>query len=211
MPPPGETPEGRAEFGAGEILFREGDPGRFLYVIQSGSVRITKHVGGRELVLAELGGGDFAGEVGVVCDVHSATATALEPTRCLLVDSPTLEEMVAGSAEIGVRLLRGLAERLASCERRLELVARPPAARVALAIAQHAGTEGQKEDEGIFITRRLRDLGAELGVDESELGDISKALIRDKLIRIRRNGILVPDVHRMYEFVRAADANQAGS
>jgi CRP/FNR family transcriptional regulator, cyclic AMP receptor protein len=208
MPQPGDTP---AEFGAGEILFREGDAGRYLYVIQSGAVRLTKQVAGRDVVLADLGGGDFAGEVGVVCDSHTATATALEPTRCLVVDPPTLEDMIAGDAEIGVRLVRGLASRLAACHRQLDLMGHPPASRVALAIAQRAAVEGQREDEGIFIARRLRDLGAELGVDEAELGEISKVFIRDKLIRIRRNGILVPDVHRMYEFVRAADANEAGS
>ncbi|MFP5253979.1 MAG: hypothetical protein ACLGH4_09320, partial [Actinomycetes bacterium] len=40
--------------------------------------------------------------------------------------------------------------------------------------------------EGAFIAKRMRDIGAEVGVDEEELGEVSKLLMRSKLIRIKR-------------------------
>ncbi len=208
--PPGsaDTPaddHGR-DFEAGELLFREGDPGQHLYVIQRGAVRLSKVLRGFDVTVAELGDGDFVGEVGLMCDVHSATATAVEPTRCLLVDGPTLEDMVVHDAEIGVRMVRGLTQRLAACHRQLDLLGRPPDTRVALAIARYAEIEGEAEPDGVFVTRRLRDVGDGLAVGEAELAVVSKTLIRERLIRIKRNGILVPDVRRMYDFVRAADA-----
>ncbi len=205
--PPVETPaeEHGKQFEAGEVLFREGEPGRHLYVIQHGAVRVTKQLAGRDVIMADLGDGEFVGEIGVVCNVHTLTAVALEATQCLLVDAVALEEMVANDGEIGVRLVRALAQRLAACHLQLDLIGRPPAARVALAIARHCENEGQPEPEGLFVPRRLRDLGGELAVGEEELGLVSKVLIRERLIRIKRNGILVPDLHRMYDFVRAAD------
>jgi CRP-like cAMP-binding protein len=200
-PTQGTADQRGKQFDAGETLFREGDSGSFLFVIQEGSVRLTKRLSGREVTLAEFGQGDFVGEVGVVCDAHSTTATATAPTRCLLVDGPTLADMVAGDAEIGVRLVRGLTERLAASHRQLDWMGRPAPQRVALAIAHHAEREGSRQADGVLLARRLRDLGNAVGVDDGELAEISKALIRERLIRIKKNGILVPDVHRMYEFV----------
>jgi CRP-like cAMP-binding protein len=192
------------QFAAGDVLFREGEPGQFLYVIQQGSVRLTRQLGGREVTVGELGDGDFVGEVGVVCDAQTATATAVSPTSCLLVDAPALEEMVTNDAEIGVRFIRGLIERLAASQRQLDLVVGPAAARVALAIARRAEQEGSREPDGIMVARRLRDIGGEAGLDETELSEVSKLLVRERLVRIKRNGVLVPDVHRMYEFVKSA-------
>src|SRR5439155_20073809 len=49
---------------AGQAVFQEGDPGDTCYVIRSGCVRVTRrHSDGRQLALAELGGGDIFGEL----------------------------------------------------------------------------------------------------------------------------------------------------
>ena len=50
----------------GELIVRAGDPGAEMYVIQSGRVRITKQMGGREIVLGDLGPGDFFGEMSLL-------------------------------------------------------------------------------------------------------------------------------------------------
>ena len=42
---------------AGHVLFREGDPGKEMYVIQSGKVRLSRNIRGTEKLLAELGAG----------------------------------------------------------------------------------------------------------------------------------------------------------
>jgi len=47
----------------GTVLFREGEPGRDVYVLQSGKISITKKVGDREILLATLNAGEFFGEL----------------------------------------------------------------------------------------------------------------------------------------------------
>ena len=42
------------EFLPGDILFREGETGDVMYVIQSGAVRISKNVGGADRLLTIL-------------------------------------------------------------------------------------------------------------------------------------------------------------
>src|SRR5207245_262684 len=101
------------EYRAGDVLFREGESGEGMFVIQSGAVRISKGVGGHDKVLAVLGPGEFLGEMAILNGKpRTATATVVEATRCLVIEAKTLESMVARNAEIAMRLIKKLAKRL---------------------------------------------------------------------------------------------------
>src|ERR1700733_7423365 len=105
------------EFRAGDVLFREGERGEEMYVIQSGIVQILKKVGHLDRPLATLGRGEFVGEMALLNDrPRTATAVVLEDARCLLIDAATLEQMIANSSEIALRLVKKLARRLDSAD-----------------------------------------------------------------------------------------------
>lgn len=197
---------GRA-FDAGEVLFREGELGDVLFVIQEGAIRLHKDIDGEKTVVAELGAGEFLGEVPVMLGKpHTVTAVATAPTRCLAVGVDVLEAMVTGEAEIAVHLIRGLVSRLAASHRLLEMVGQRDArTRVCMALLRHADASPHKGPEGILIERRLADVGEEVAVGKAELGEISKHLLKLQLLRLKRNGILVPDVARLYDFVKSGD------
>ncbi|MBW2453745.1 MAG: Crp/Fnr family transcriptional regulator [Deltaproteobacteria bacterium] len=194
-------------FDEGAVLFEEGSACDVLYVIQEGSVRLTKTVDGQQTTLAQLGGGDFLGEVSLVRhQAHSATATAIEPTSCLAVTGDALEQMLTGDAEIAIRFVTGLAERLASTRELLAMVgARDSRTRVCMALIRHAEMGGEQKGEGVWIRKRLGDIGSEVAVSDKEMGEVSKVLLRRQLLRVKRDGILVPDVSRLYEFVKESD------
>ena len=100
-------------FRPGDVLFREGDEGDVVYVIQAGAVRVSKQIDGQDTTLADLQVGDFVGEGSLISGrPHSATAIAVEPTICLMIDGPMLELMVSSNAEIAVRFIKALASRL---------------------------------------------------------------------------------------------------
>ena len=67
-------------FSAGEVIIREGDPGRSVYVILDGRVRVfTRDNGDNELELATLGVGQFFGEMSFVSGKpRSSSVAALE-------------------------------------------------------------------------------------------------------------------------------------
>src|SRR5574341_805141 len=53
------------EFGPGEVIFSEGDHGRHVYVIRSGTVEVlAKRPDGSQEVIRRLGSGDHFGEMG---------------------------------------------------------------------------------------------------------------------------------------------------
>lgn len=60
----------REDFGPGEVIFREGDPGRHVYVIRSGTVEIlAKRPDGSREVIGRLYPGDHFGELALLSDV----------------------------------------------------------------------------------------------------------------------------------------------
>jgi CRP-like cAMP-binding protein len=66
------------EAAAGAVLVREGDPPDALFVLRSGTARVTAHAGAGERFLADLGEDDYFGEIGVLEGIpRTATVTAL--------------------------------------------------------------------------------------------------------------------------------------
>ncbi len=53
---------------AGTVLFNEGDSGQEMYIIQSGLVQITRKVGTKDTVLADLPAGELFGEMALIND-----------------------------------------------------------------------------------------------------------------------------------------------
>ncbi|MBI4916215.1 MAG: cyclic nucleotide-binding domain-containing protein [Acidobacteria bacterium] len=112
-------------FESGTVIFRDGDPGREMYIIQSGSVRISRAVNGEERELAVLEKGDFFGEMAILEDYpeRSATASAITDVEVLRLSSADLDEMLQRRPWIAVRMMAKLSERLREANRRVEELA----------------------------------------------------------------------------------------
>ena len=184
------------EYQPGEVLFREGEDGEVMFVIQSGAVRISKNVAGEDKLLAIFGPGDFLGELAILNGKpRTATATVVETTRCLLVEAKTLESMIARNSEIALRLIKKLAKRLDSADALIEILMHTdPKARVMLALSRHADAFGERTDDGIRIRTTTADLAREVGVDESIVGDVMARLRRLRLASEDTGEIVVADV-----------------
>ena len=110
------------QFEAGGTIFREGDLGSEMYIIQRGHVRISLVVGGRERELAVLEKGDFFGEIALLDEspARSATATAIDAVEVLELSSRDLDQILRRKPDIAVRMMTKLSERLRESNRRFE-------------------------------------------------------------------------------------------
>jgi CRP/FNR family cyclic AMP-dependent transcriptional regulator len=108
------------EFAPGTVLLRQGETGVGLFVLTAGSVSVTQHQeGGPEQQIATLARGDVLGEMSLLDDLpRSATATALEPTRALVLPVWDFRAAMRESPEIGIKLLSILSQRLRRAEQR---------------------------------------------------------------------------------------------
>lgn len=100
-------------FDAGEMLFRQGDPGDSAFVILSGEVAVLADSPIGPIELARLGQHEIVGEIGILCDVpRTATVKALTPLRTLRIAKECLGEMLDSSPRMALAMLRELAQRL---------------------------------------------------------------------------------------------------
>lgn len=99
----------RRQYAAGEVIFRQEDPGVGMYIVEKGSVDIIYEPTGR--VLSELKDGEFFGEVALLNETpRSATAQARTATTLLCVFQPDMLDLVGRNPRLGVKLLLALAQ-----------------------------------------------------------------------------------------------------
>lgn len=104
---------------AGQYLFREGDAGAEMYIVESGSIAILRSARGSE-PLAVLEPGDFLGEMAVLEDQpRFASALARTDVRLLRIERAAFAELLRQNVEIAVRIMRKLALRQRRAEQRV--------------------------------------------------------------------------------------------
>ena len=84
-------------YAPGQVIFREGDRGEWLYIVTDGEVEVLKSLPGHDAQpLRRLGPGECFGEIALVSDTaRSATVRALSPTNVLAVDREAFQAMFA--------------------------------------------------------------------------------------------------------------------
>ena len=103
----------------GEVIFSEGDPGREMYVVREGKVRIFGSSQDRETTLCILRKSDFFGEMSLLTGrPRSATAAAVGDVELLSIEKAQFDHLVE---EPLVRMmLERMSERIWDVDHRLE-------------------------------------------------------------------------------------------
>ena len=96
------------------VLFRAGEEGNAMYLIEQGKVRISvQATDGHEMTLAELGRGDFFGEMALLDDQRrSADAMVAEDSRLAVLSREHFLSFLRSSPDIALEMLTALANRL---------------------------------------------------------------------------------------------------
>jgi cyclic nucleotide-binding protein/FHA domain-containing protein len=108
-------------FKSGERIYREGDPGSEMFIVQSGAVEIYRDLGNQIQILAVMEKGDFFGEMSVLEGASRTTcARAAEDTEVIEITSAIFDRMIRGNIEIAVRMLRKLSSRLQDSQGKID-------------------------------------------------------------------------------------------
>ena len=196
------------------MLFREGEPGDFMYVIQSGEVEIRRTIGEVERVLAVLPAGEFFGEMALINQrPRSATAVVKRPSRLLVIEGRTFEAMIRGKTEIAVRMIKTLAGRLERANQQIEILLLPNSnhrvvqclRRLAEEQLEAAGQAGA--EAAIFIPVQLEDIAQRVAIAPHEVAEIMERLASASLVMnaedagITGTGYVIPEVGRLLDFL----------
>ena len=171
-----------------EVIFIEHEPGQELYIIQQGSVRITKIVDENEVLLAVLRTGDIFGEMSLLENKpRSATATTHENLVVLAVNKANFETMVQAQPQLAVKLITILSERIWTAYRQLaNLLITDPIGRIydlLLTLAQKNKVPTHTKANHTF-DMSVQELSNMLGYDQVEGEKYVIKFIEDKNFRL---------------------------
>ncbi len=111
------------EFAKGETIFSEGANSDAFYLILGGKVKIVRFRDNKEIILAILLKNQFFGEMGAFRNAaRTATAVAETDVKLLRFPSDNLIKLIKKYPEVGIRILKVLANRLLKSNKRLEML-----------------------------------------------------------------------------------------
>jgi membrane protein len=104
-----------------EYIFREGDLCRSIFYILSGRVRMEKSAGQAKKVLAEMGPGEYFGEMAALIHApRTASALSLEESHIAVVNGDTLRSLLRESDEVSLFMLKEFSNRIRHTNEALE-------------------------------------------------------------------------------------------
>jgi CRP-like cAMP-binding protein len=145
------------DFERDETIFAMQEPADGLYVIATGRVKVcVSSSGGKELILATLGPGQFFGEMALLDDApRSATVIAQLPSSAYRIRRQDFEQLLDSHPSIGRKLLRELSLRLRRANAQMEsLVTLDVVGRLARFFIGLARQHGQLLGNGWVAVRR---------------------------------------------------------
>lgn len=100
-------------FKPGEVLFNEGDSADGLHLIRSGSVSVSRRIGGRDIVTSYVAAGNYVGEMGLVGQARrSATVRATVATDSIFLKADVFMTMLERNQGLRERVQETVRERL---------------------------------------------------------------------------------------------------
>ena len=176
----------------GECVFEEGDQGRAVYYILTGSVRIEKKTGRWTKTLATLNAGEYFGEMAAfIADLRTAGARAVEDSYIAVIDQATFQSLLRSSGEVSFLILQEFAQRLKDTSDALNLATQAKNRLKALVFLLAQTESGNESDLPVrmaaFLEREPEEVQILLDWLETN-GAIVRG--RDDAVLVNREGVL---------------------
>jgi CRP/FNR family cyclic AMP-dependent transcriptional regulator len=176
----------------GEMVCKEGDSGKTMYIIQQGKVKITKNIGGKEYILAVLGKGEFFGEMALVSRIkRTATVVTLSDVELLEFDRSGFLNLIQKNAEIAVNMIDKLCRRLHNANLKLKhLVPHYDRGLVSISL-YYAYKEQDKESDTLNYNTILEEIGIELDIPKVRVTEIIGELEKQGVVKIKGDKLVL--------------------
>ncbi|WP_300702489.1 Crp/Fnr family transcriptional regulator, partial [uncultured Brachyspira sp.] len=179
-----------------DVIFLEYERGDKFYLVQSGSVKITKVIKDIEKLLDIVYPGDFFGEMAILEDTtRSASAIANEPTVLLELKKENFQSILANNTIMALKLSKTFAKRIFDAKRRLlilqlnEIDLRVYDCLLLLAELQNIPRDHYYEPQELNAT--INDIANWCGVKVADVQKVLNSLIKTGKVDIRTNTIYV--------------------
>jgi CRP-like cAMP-binding protein len=115
----------RVDFDPDQMIFSRGDPGREIYLVLEGRIRLSiLSSDGRELSFAHAGPGNIFGEIATLDGgERTAGATAISRVQAMALPQRAMLELIENNPKVAKAAIHFLCTRLRETDQRLEAIA----------------------------------------------------------------------------------------
>ncbi len=193
----------RARFGrpfeAGDVIFREGEPGTEAYLLEEGRIRLIKKVRGAERSLMVLKPGDLFGESALLGGAARwSTAIALSRGVALALDQGTLQNLVERNPAVALRIIKQLVGRLRDAEDQIEIMmlndTQSKVVNALLKLAQQSRAASGTSSNGASFAISPMELSTRVGLDVDTVKRAVQQLREGQYLRVADERLEIPDI-----------------
>ncbi|RCK28571.1 Crp/Fnr family transcriptional regulator [Thalassospira lucentensis] len=195
----------RKNFSAGAQMIEPEADSSDVYLILSGRVRIVNYsLSGREITLEEIGAGGCVGQLSAIDgQPRSACVFAVNDTEVAILSPANFETVVKSHPSVGWNVIRELARIVRTSTRRIVDVSTLGAnERVVAEIMRRA--QQVSDDTGAAVLSPVpvhSEIAGRVSTSRETVARVMGSLGRKGLVNKVDNGLHVPDVRRLEEFL----------
>jgi CRP/FNR family transcriptional regulator len=188
----------------GDILYTPHKSSERLFILKKGRVQVYEmDQAGDEITLSVVEGGNIFGEMSLTGQsLQGVYVRALAPSFVVSLKRTDLEDLIMKKPEVGLRLMRELAERLrASQVRYANVIHKDVPARLATLILTLVDSEGLVSDESLRIPTRYthEQLASMIGSKRVAVTRAFRKLEEARAVRLKDRYIIVKDLDALRE------------
>jgi CRP/FNR family transcriptional regulator, cyclic AMP receptor protein len=192
-----------------DVLYTPKEGTERLFVLKEGRVQLYQvNREGEEITLSVVEDGNVFGEMALTGQsLHGLYVRALTPATVVSLRREELEDLIMGKPEVGLRLVRELAERLHASEARYaDLVGKDVPARLATLILTLVDSEGVVSSESYRIpTHYTHDqLGTMIGCKRVAVTRAFRKLEEGGAVELKERRIVVKDIDTLKHLAEAS-------
>lgn len=174
------------EYPAGRAVLMEDAWGNAVYFVESGWVKVRRHVGDDFVTLAVLSKGDFFGEMAILDESPRSTdVVALSAVNLLSISAQRFIQTLFKDSQLHHRMLQLMVQRLRQTNFRFQLRNQPPAVKLAHTLSSINDAYGVPAEQGMEIFNLpMKDLADMTDISEDEATKIMEKLAEKEWLKI---------------------------
>ena len=183
-----------------EIIFKEGEDGIQMYIIQDGSVKISRTIGNREHTIDIIKKGDFFGEMAIVSRIkRTATATAIGDVQLLAFNREGFVQMIEKNAKIALNIIDKLCKRLEHTNSQIKrFVTKDIKSLIAINLYYFIQEKGV-DINNLNYTKITDDIAQNMELPLNLVQEKFKDFEKDAIIKITDNKIIIYNIDKLKE------------
>ncbi|BBI30757.1 Crp/Fnr family transcriptional regulator [Cohnella abietis] len=186
----------------GSVVFQQGDEGREMYVIKSGTLKIYRQDQGREIVLGHQFSGEAIGELEMFHydNKRLASVATMEKTTLWMIRKADLDKLALKYPVLLRKALYIVSERLSQANRKIEYLSfldvRVRVANILLDLNSNFGIDAE---QGRLIQFRVsqQHLANTIGAGRESVARVLLELQKENLIHIANKDMYIVDLPRL--------------